>query len=218
MLHFWEQKQGGDIVTGEKTPAHIYYALEILKEFPECKIVLMCRDPRAVALSEQIKLEKNPRVTRQFSAFNFIVRWSTAADLIRRLETHKNAFFLPYERLIAEPESCIAELCDFLDIGFEEGMLDVGVVNSSFGDLSQSGMAFNTGNLDRWKTLLHPRALGLIESHLAPQMEEFGYAVSSSGQNVKTPLKQRVKLRIARLASRRAPALFHHLNRNKKYR
>lgn len=218
MLHFWEQKQGGSIVTGEKTPAHIYYALEILKEFPECKIVLMCRDPRAVALSEQIKLEKNTRVSRQFSAFNFIVRWSTAADLIRRLETHKNAFFLPYERLIAEPEACITELCGFLGIDFEEAMLDVGVVNSSFGDRDQTGVAFNAENLDRWKTLLHPRTLGLIESHLAPQMADFGYAVSLAKPGITPPLKQRVKLRAARLASRLAPAIFHHLNRNKKYR
>lgn len=216
-LYFWQSQQGKNLITGEKTPAHIYYAPEILKEFPECKIILMCRDPRAAALSEYIKLENNDRVDRTFQAFNFIVRWATAVSLIRRYERLPNVHFVRYEDLIEAPGPTMHKVCEFAGISFTRDMLDIGVTNSSFSDKMQKGIGFNIANLTRWKTDLAPAATGMIEHYLAADMQSMGYEISDVSPGKKR-LKQSAMMWAARRAALLSPSRFHHYNRNHKYR
>jgi omega-hydroxy-beta-dihydromenaquinone-9 sulfotransferase len=42
----------GHIYIGEKTPSHVYHIPEILKWFPDAKIINILRDPRSIFLSE----------------------------------------------------------------------------------------------------------------------------------------------------------------------
>lgn len=221
VMHHWQNTLDAQLSIGEKTPAHIYYALPLLREFPEGRMVLMSRDPRAVALSEMVKLEGNDRVDRTFNAFNLIVRWSTAMQLIRRLERRPNVHFLTYEALISDPAASVRKTAEFLDINFSEDMLEVGVTNSSFSDKKQQGIGFNTANLDRWKQELAPSTIALIEYHLGEEMEAMGYKCTGIEEGLPAGsrlAKQRAKLIIARQANALSPALFHHLNRNTKYR
>ncbi len=222
ILQFWEKKQAKPVITGEKTPSHIYYTLNKLKEFPGCKIVIMVRDPRAAALSEKIKLDNNKRVERTFNAFNFIVRWSTAVKLAQKFsKKYDQVKFIRYEDLITAPESTLSSVCDILKIDYDISMLDVGVTNSSFQDNTQKGIQFNTANLDRWKTNLAPEIIAKIEYHLNNELVELGYELTNS--NIKSiPKKQllvqKAKLKIARKACLAFPARFHHIYRNKKYK
>jgi len=217
LLYRWPQKHAFQGITGEKTPAHIYYALKTLKEFPECRVFTMSRDPRAAALSEQIKLKTNPRVKRRFNPFNFIVRWSTAMDLIKRLNKRKNVHFVKYEDLILNPEKSVRKVSEFLELDYSEDMLNVGVINSSFGDKNQTNISFNHDNLTRWETELPSSTIGLIEELLGDQMLELGYELTSTSGKFARP-SQTAKLKLARQAAKRFPARFHHMNRNQKYR
>ena len=223
-MHFWQEKTRGIVHTGEKTPAHIYYALKTLKEFPKCKLIVMSRDPRAAALSEIVKLKGNTRTDRKFEAFNFIVRWSTAVAMATKLSTNKKALFVKYEDLISFPEETLQRIGRFLDLDLSEGllqdMLDVGVTNSSFSDAQQKGMGFNTMNLDRWKQELDSHTIGLIEYHLKNQMNDLNYdlTMTPTDSSRSVLLKQSVKLKLAHKVCAVTPAGFHHYNRNKKYR
>jgi len=221
ILKIWEEKNGGNITTGEKTPAHIYYAHQTLKRFPTAKMVLMCRDPRAVALSEMVKLKNNPRTNRDFNTLNFVVRYGTAINLIQQLKQQKNVLFIRYEDLILEPKSTLQKVTQFLNIDFNEGMLDVGVTNSSFQDKKQTGILFNTENLNRWETDLPKEITQMIEFHLANKMVSLNYALSgidSLSISVTKKAKQKLKYKLAILAAKINPAIFHHFNRNKKYK
>ena len=216
-----KENQQGKVYIGEKTPAHIYYALKKRKKFPQCKIIIMCRDPRAAALSELIKLNNNPRVDKPFNVFTFLVRWASAIALSKRLSKLKNVLFLKYEDLIEDPQATLIKATEFLNVSFQRDMLNVGVTNSSFQDSAQIGIAFNQQNLSRWESELPIEMLTLIEYHLAHEMKTLGYTLSSNGSpNVAnlTLIKQRIKLVAAKNMATTAPALFHHLNRNKKYR
>jgi hypothetical protein len=219
-MRTWQDMHPESIRTGEKTPAHIYYAPKILKEFPACKFVLMCRDPRAAALSEWIKLKENPRMTRKFSAFNFIVRWSTAVALSKKLERSGKAIFVRYEDLITDPSETLGRVTAFLEMDMTADMLEVGVTNSSFSDKDQEGIQFNIGNLSRWKKDLDPAVIALIEHHLGSQMSAEGYAPSGIAADLSVyPLvRQKAKLAAARRLALLSPARFHHYNRNLKYR
>lgn len=221
ILKIWEQKIGENCTTGEKTPSHIYYARKKLKKFPKCKMIVMCRDPRAAALSEMVKLKNNPRVDRDFNTFNFVVRYGTATALIEQLNQLENVLFLRYEDLISSPSETLQKACKFLNIPFEESMLDVGVTNSSFQDKKQKGIQFNTQNLNRWSTELPSEIIELIEFHLGKTMKKLDYKLASNAKptiGFSKKLKQQIKFKGAIYAAKIAPSLFHHSNRNKKYR
>ncbi len=222
ILKIWETEKGSNVRVGEKTPAHIYYALKKQNAFPSCQIVLMCRDPRAAALSELIKLKNNTRVDRSFGIFTFIVRWASAVALSQKLSQREKVHFLTYEDLIIKPNQTLKSVTEFLNIDYHEGMLDVGVTNSSFQDSKQKGIQFNAQNLTRWENELPIEMIALIEFHLKVEMKQLGYKLIAKPEDINISkfelMKQQVKLLLAKKVALNSPALFHNLNRNKKYR
>src|SRR5213079_3721878 len=67
----------------EKTPANRNHISAILTRFPEAKILVTMRDPRAI-LAAQIALEKT-RKTGRFSTYYVIAHWRVAARLAKRV-------------------------------------------------------------------------------------------------------------------------------------
>lgn len=205
--------------TGEKTPAHIFYLREIVNKYPNAKFVALVRDPRAAMLSEIVKLDNNKEALVKFNLFNFIFRTQCVFDLIEKWKhQYPNNFIVcRYEDIISTPETTVQQICDFLEIKYLPSMLDVGVKNSSFGDENQKGITFNEANTERWKSLLNDRQIAITEYFLGNSMKKYEYAISVSN-NDKPALKQRLIYGIARKLNMTAPALFHHLNRQKKYK
>src|SRR5207302_6446494 len=102
----------------EKTPANRRFIPQIIERFPNSKILLTMRDPRAI-LAAQIALEKT-RKTREFSAYYCVSHWLQAARLGLRAEAGEiPAMVTRYEDLVADPASVMARVCDILDIAFE---------------------------------------------------------------------------------------------------
>jgi hypothetical protein len=179
LLKHWQNKNPNCMV-GEKTPAHIYYAEQIFKEFPNAKFIITVRDPRGIALSEMVKLAQNPRNKANFNLFSFIVRWQTAHNLAKKWQEKfgtEKVKYIKYEDIILQPQQTVLELCNFLEIAFLPEMLEVGVVNSSFLDLKQKDKRFNTENLTRWKEGLSKQQIALIQYHLSSSMKELGYDI-----------------------------------------
>ncbi len=205
--------------TGEKTPAHIFYLKDIMLKFPNAKIIALVRDPRAAMLSEIVKLDNNKETLVKFSLFNFIFRTQCVFDLIDKWKNRypENFAVFRYEDIITTPENTIQQICKFLDIQYLSTMLDVGVKNSSFGDENQRGISFNAANADRWKTMLNENQVANTEYFLGNSMKKYDYIIS--GRNGEKPaLKQRLIYILARKLNITFPALFHHLNRQKKYK
>src|SRR5262249_60858675 len=67
----------------EKTPANRNHVRAIASRFPNAKILVTLRDPRAI-LAAQIALEKT-RQTDRFSTYYVIAHWRVAAKLARRV-------------------------------------------------------------------------------------------------------------------------------------
>ncbi|MBK6340920.1 MAG: sulfotransferase [Bacteroidetes bacterium] len=221
LLKHWQNKNPNCMV-GEKTPAHIYYAEQIFKEFPNAKFIITVRDPRGIALSEMVKLAQNPRNKANFNLFSFIVRWQTAHNLAKKWQEKfgtEKVKYIKYEDIILQPQQTVLELCNFLEIAFLPEMLEVGVVNSSFLDLKQKDKRFNTENLTRWKEGLSKQQIALIQYHLSSSMKELGYDIEEvDNQLLKSQLQNDLKMKAAELVCNGFPAYFHHLNRNEKYK
>lgn len=201
------------VYTGEKTPAHIYYLHLLMKKFPNSKIFIANRDPRAIALSEIIKTKDN-----HYNAFNFAVRWASAYLLYKnnlgRWKKNGQLFYVRYEDILHQPEKVAKEMCTFLKVPFNSEMLEMKVTNSSFGS---GAKGFDTSRIYRWKTDLPSTVIAEIDYYLKDWMIDEGYEVEVQ-KNWKPSFKQFSKkmlltfiLKICTIA----PATFHYINKKK---
>src|SRR5205085_9770169 len=86
----------------EKTPANRNHVDEIFARFPNAKLLVSLRDPRAI-LATQIALEKTLK-TKRFSVYYVIAHWRAAAKLARRIRAGDvPGLFVQFEQLLSEP-------------------------------------------------------------------------------------------------------------------
>ena len=97
----------------EKTPANRDHLDAILKRFPQAKILLTLRDPRAI-MAAQIALEKTRR-TKRFSTYYVAAHWKKAAQLALQIRRGSlPGFVVQYERLVSETDQTMREVCAYL--------------------------------------------------------------------------------------------------------
>src|SRR6266513_86186 len=106
----------------EKTPANRNHVDEIFARFPQAKLLVTLRDPRAI-LSTQIALEQT-RKTKRFSAYYVIAHWRVAARLARRVRSGDvPGLFVQFEQLVSEPSAVMKNVCDYLEVAFDPNVL-----------------------------------------------------------------------------------------------
>ncbi|PYJ40267.1 MAG: hypothetical protein DME86_12675 [Verrucomicrobia bacterium] len=162
----------------EKTPANRRFIPQILERFPNSKILLTIRDPRAI-LAAQITLEKT-RKTRQFSAYYCVSHWLQAAHLGLRAEAGEiPASMTRYEDLVADPARAMERICEYLGIRFER---EVVLTPTKAGKLwlgnSAAKRDFTTISSERarsWERELTAEEIGWVEWHCRELMPHFGY-------------------------------------------
>jgi hypothetical protein len=109
---------------GEKTPAHVHKADTILRAYPKAKIIHITRDPRAVVRSALLSFTSGPFLLRD--AYNIAMYWVKCERTIERVQqSHPHQVkLIKYEDLVSNPEATIVEICDFVGIDYDAGMLD----------------------------------------------------------------------------------------------
>src|ERR1700720_4330154 len=95
----------------EKTPANRNYIPAIFTRFPQAKLLVTMRDPRAL-LATQIGLEKT-RKTRRFSVYYVVAHWRAAAKLARKVRGRQiRGLVVGYEDLALDPSLSMQKVCD----------------------------------------------------------------------------------------------------------
>jgi Sulfotransferase family len=175
---------------GEKTPRHVYRIDELLAAFPEAKVVCLLRDPRAVVASyrdwhgaaerrgvvERDELAADRRRTRR--SFNVLLLSLLWRGVVRAsyeaLHRHgpDRVRLESFERLTAEPEPEIRELCAWLGLEFAPAMLEIPVVNSSY---ATEATGISAEPVDRWRGRLSEREIATVQSCCGNLMDEVGY-------------------------------------------
>lgn len=188
-----ELPSNGKPVLGEKTPGHLYHVPILLEWFPTAKIVHMFRDPRAIYVSET-RYRLNQRGSKLFpykqirqlglkriliplyTIFHTWRVWSRAIELHWQYEKDfsDNYYLVKFEDLVRAPENELRKLCHFLEVEFQEQMLDQVVVNTSFA--SEAGKAgFDKEAADRWKKYINPIANVTFSLVWRRRLREIGY-------------------------------------------
>ena len=175
---------------GEKTPRHVYRIDELLGAFPRAKVVCLVRDPRAVvasyrdwhgaaarrSVSERPELTADrERTRRSFDVLLMSLLWRA---VVRRsfaaLKEHgpDRVRIQCFERLAADAEAEVHDLCDWLALEFEPALLEVTVVNSSY---ATAGTGVSAEPVGRWREALSCAEVGVVQWCCGQLMDELGY-------------------------------------------
>ena len=104
----------------EKTPQHLQNVEEIIKLYPQAKIINLIRDGRD-AVNSLVKMPWRPDGLLNNSRF-----WQTYIKIGQNLEAKldKQSFVtVKYEDLLREPQEIIKKLCDFIGVEFIDSMI-----------------------------------------------------------------------------------------------
>jgi hypothetical protein len=154
----------------EKTPFHIYYLDEIFSKYPQAKVILTVRDPKAVYASWK-KKDKNKSLIGVSKSWNKV-----ANTILQAKEKYPNIFLLRFEDLVSCPKEELTKLCEFIEEDFEESLLNAEVVNSKFEENKRKG--FDKEIINRWQNQLSIKEMKLID-HLCMENEnKLGYKAS----------------------------------------
>lgn len=146
----------------EQTPYYVFYVEEILRYFPSARFINLIRDPRDILLSQKrrwkrrylgagyVPFRETIRTWINYHPVTISKLWnaSLASSLRFNNETFLNIYF---EDLIIQPEKTMHTVCRFLNITFQDKMLNIPVVGSSSESDIDVLSGIDKAKLSRWK-------------------------------------------------------------------
>lgn len=177
---------------GEHTPAYCFKT-ELIKDlFPEARFVHLIRDGRDVVSSYR-GLFFAPTTMDDLA-----LRWKNRVEAARQLCNKSDYLEIRYEDLVRAPESTLRTVCDFIDLPWDEEMLQyynradqrLEAYNRDFYDESGKLIATAEQRMDtkkllnkppdearigRWKEQLSPADIDVFNSVAGDLLRELGY-------------------------------------------
>jgi hypothetical protein len=147
----------------DHTPENISYATTLTELFPNSKFIHLVRDGRAVAASIMPldwgpnSIIKSARWWMRMVSFGLAAESCLPSNRIMRVK---------YESLVADPESTLQSICQFLKIPYEPAMKDAKGFRPPRYTIRQHrfvGSKPNRQATNRWKTTLSPREIEIFE-------------------------------------------------------
>ncbi len=147
----------------EQTPKNMYYLSEILKYFPEAKVINMVRDQRDVLLSQKNKWKRRflgaskiplLEAFRSFVNYHPILTakvWNSSLLHTSMFLNEKRVKVVKFEDILANAEGEVKGICAFLDIDFQFEMLNVPVVGSSTEKDIKTARLIDGSKIEKWK-------------------------------------------------------------------
>ena len=171
-----------------KFPVDVMHLPVLIEWFPDCKIVHITRDPRALAMSKTndpsgtaIKTIEHPNLAwfiRKASIWFTMFQYRLAAKQHVRFAHLKNYRLFRYEDLLAEPEKTLRELCAFIETDFRKEILEPEKGRHEHQPSSLTGRrkkAFDPAAATRWQTVISRADYWLISCFTKTSMKKLGY-------------------------------------------
>lgn len=186
-------RQNNKTIACDQTPRNVFYLNEILSAYPDACVINMVRDPRAVMLSQ-----KNRWKIRSLGADNFPVRevlrswtnyhpittallWNSAIRAAAKFEPHPRVKTVRYEDFVENPSVVVRDICTFIGIDFEPGMLEIpqeggGISSFKRTDVKQKP-GIDSSPAYRWKQGgVTTGEVMYCQTLSGAEMERFGYS------------------------------------------
>ena len=147
----------------DQTPKNIYYLNEILSYFPEAKVINMIRDQRDVLLSQKNKWKRRflgaseiplSESIRSYINYHPILTakiWSSSLEYSKNFIKNTSVRVVKFEVLLDNPTVSIREICQFLEVDFQDNMLRVPVIGSSTEKDTKDKFLIDSTKIEKWK-------------------------------------------------------------------
>jgi len=213
----------------EKTTLHARLLPAIARFYPQARIINLIRDPVACVGSMSVI---RPTSTDDFriryisSLYDFAKLWDSCVGAVLEFPRQEQVLHLHYEALVQQPRETVTTICRFLDIAFEEGMLEsfhhsaAGIVSGTSCPWQKNNLApgVHRESLYKWRRKLGPARTWLVQRYVRRHAMMFGYfeenargnaisliLVFAADQLTRLLAASRIELFVRRLLSRVAP-------------
>ena len=160
---------GEDGLWGDKSPSYLCHLELIRRHFPGARVVHIVRDVRDYCLSIHKAWGKDMLRAAQ--------RWVDRVDAVVSAEVLQ----VRYEDLLEDPEAQLRRVCDWLDLEFEPGMVELERSVENLGD-ARGKIGIQTGNRAKYLESMDPKRRVRIEALAGPTLKRLGYPVEGSSE------------------------------------
>lgn len=192
LFHEHNAERLGKTRWGDKSLHTELYMDNVIKEFPNAKIIHTIRDPRDRYASVRKRFGgDNPRLGAS------TVSWLSSIYAARRnmRKYPENYMILRFEDLVSDPENTCRKICEFIGEEYDPVMLTMEGAskyknsggNSSF-DKIKPGV-ISTKPVGRYKKVLNGSEIIFIQMFSGKIMREFDYPL----EKIKLPISERLK-------------------------
>ena len=182
-------EQHGKPGWGDKTPYYVEHLAEVRRVFPEARVVNLVRDGRDVALS-LLRVPFGPA-----NVWAAAHQWRDAVRAVDRDAAWLGDDLLTvrYEDLVANPATVVPEICAFLEIGYEPGML---AIEETPQDRIAAGQeawftelyaGITAASVGKWRREMRPADVALFESIAGAELGRHGYETGSRSRPPRVP-------------------------------
>ena len=172
-----KEKKSNYKIYGDQSPITTHFSKLINKEFPKSKFIVLIRDPRDVALSYS-KIKNHPAKNLNHALW----KWNDSIKIYDYLKALNSDLILSikYEDLVSNPKETLVSICNFLNIKFNENMLDTTKSAEKLGvsklDIHANlAQRVNTSAIGKWKTELNKNQIDKINKITKHNRLRFGY-------------------------------------------
>jgi hypothetical protein len=167
-----------------KFPVYPNHLIHLVECYPQCKIIHIIRDPRAMAISRTndpggtakiiAKYPKIAPIIKKIMMLFVVLQYIWTSKLHLKFKFLQNYRLYNYEDLLTIPEATIKDLCRFAEIDFLPAMLDPekGQASSVTG-IKQKG--FNKKSATHWQHVISPVENKIITFLTKKSMKRFDY-------------------------------------------
>lgn len=181
---------------GQKTPRFVRYGDLLKRAYPTAKFINVLRDPRAVVNS---LVRSNVHSSNVYYGAK---RWLNDVNAGRQLKAAypDDVLDVRYEDLVADTETVLRNICDFLGLPFDAAMLDYHRTGTAdYGGYHEQIHARlnappSQDRIEAWRDKLTADEIALIESICAPLMTELGYQPEQSAHPIPSGMIRRLKI------------------------
>ena len=158
---------------GNKTPQNTENIDKLISLFPSAKFILILRDVRDVALSWHKKWGKD----KLFCACKWNYRMLQGYNALQTLENDR-FLILKYEDLLINLENTAHSICDFLNIEYQEKMLEYyNYIDEKIDGKINYGKPIIKENTEKWRQQLTDKEVKRIEEVSFKSLTLFNYPV-----------------------------------------
>lgn len=182
ILQHYAERQGKSR-WGDKSLHTERYVDQVIKEFPDAKIIYTLRDPRDRYASIRKRFGKdNPRVGAATGEWISSIK----VAIKNKRKYPENFMIMKFEDLVSETEETCKKICNFIGENYDPEMLTLqGATkyqknkgNSSFEKIEPG--VISKKPVGRYKTVLSPAEIAFIQFFTRKLLKEFDYQIENN--------------------------------------